>query len=113
MVALYVEDVTRGYSTSAEASGVAAVPYPHPPPRDPVGIGPRKRSIYGHISNLRLSTDRWADIWALTPLSAARLFGDVFDRHNMEVTAHGNGLTSIAFPRGPGDPRAPTGGAGR
>ena len=49
-----------------------------------------------------LSTDRWADTWywALTPLSAARLFGDVFGSDDVEVTAHGNVLTSVAFLEG-------------
>jgi SAM-dependent methyltransferase len=46
-----------------------------------------------------LSTDRWADTWywALTPLSAARLFGDVFGSENVHVSAHGNVLTCVAF----------------
>jgi SAM-dependent methyltransferase len=49
-----------------------------------------------------LSTDRWAHTWywALTPLSAARLFGDVFGSDKVEVTAHGNVLTSVAFLEG-------------
>ena len=49
-----------------------------------------------------LSSDRWADswYWALTPLTAARLFGDVFGSENAEVAAHGNVLTSIAFLEG-------------
>jgi SAM-dependent methyltransferase len=49
-----------------------------------------------------LSQDRWADTWywALTPLSAGRLFGDVFGLDNVEVTAHGNVLTSVAFLEG-------------
>ncbi|MCW2540928.1 MAG: glycosyl transferase family 2 [Frankiales bacterium] len=46
-----------------------------------------------------ISTDRWADTWywALTPLSAARLFGEVFGAANIEVVACGNVLTSTAF----------------
>jgi SAM-dependent methyltransferase len=49
-----------------------------------------------------LSSDRWAEswYWALTPLSASRLFGDVFGPENIEVAAHGNVLTSIAFLEG-------------
>jgi hypothetical protein len=49
-----------------------------------------------------LSTDRWADTWywALTPLSAARLFGDLFGPDNVEIAAHGNVLTSVAFLEG-------------
>jgi len=49
-----------------------------------------------------LSTDQWADTWywALTPLSAVRLFGDVFGPENVRVSAHGNVLTSVAFLEG-------------
>ena len=49
-----------------------------------------------------ISTDRWAEswYWALTPLSAARLFGDVFGPNNVEVRAFGNVLTSVAFLEG-------------
>jgi SAM-dependent methyltransferase len=49
-----------------------------------------------------LSNDRWADTWywALTPPSAVRLFGDVFGPDNVEVAAHGNVLTSVAFLEG-------------
>jgi SAM-dependent methyltransferase len=49
-----------------------------------------------------LSTDRWADTWywAMTPLSAQRMFGDVFGPDNVEVTAHGNVLTSVALLEG-------------
>jgi hypothetical protein len=50
----------------------------------------------------QLSNDEWAETWywALTPLSAGRLFGDVFGPDNVEVTTHGNVLTSIAFLEG-------------
>jgi glycosyltransferase involved in cell wall biosynthesis/SAM-dependent methyltransferase len=49
-----------------------------------------------------ISTDRWAATWhwALTPLSATRLFGEVFGPENVEVTAYGNVLTSLAFLEG-------------
>jgi len=49
-----------------------------------------------------LSTDRWAQTWywSLTPLSAARLFGDVFGPENIEVMAYGNVLASVAFLEG-------------
>lgn len=49
-----------------------------------------------------ISSDVWADSWhwALTPLSAARLFGDEFGVDNIEVRAHGNVLTSVAFLEG-------------
>ncbi len=49
-----------------------------------------------------ISTDRWAEswYWSLTPLSAARLFGEVFGPDNVEVVAYGNVLTSVAFLEG-------------
>ena len=49
-----------------------------------------------------LSTDRWAETWywALTPLSAARLFAEVFGEQNVEVLTYGNVLTSVAFLEG-------------
>ncbi len=49
-----------------------------------------------------LSTDRWAETWywSLTPLSARRLFDEAFRSENVDVTAHGNVLTSIAFLQG-------------
>ena len=49
-----------------------------------------------------ISTDRWSETWywSLTPLSATRLFGDVFGPDNVEVVAYGNVLTSVAFLEG-------------
>lgn len=49
-----------------------------------------------------MSTDQWAATWywALTPLSATRLFSDVFGPDNVEVSAFGNVLTSVAFLEG-------------
>jgi SAM-dependent methyltransferase len=49
-----------------------------------------------------ISTDQWAEswYWALTPLSASRLFGDVFGGDNVEVRADGNVLTTVAFVEG-------------
>jgi glycosyltransferase involved in cell wall biosynthesis len=49
-----------------------------------------------------LSTDRWAQTWywSLTPLSATRLFAEVFGSENVEVSAHGNVLASVAFLEG-------------
>jgi SAM-dependent methyltransferase len=49
-----------------------------------------------------ISADRWAEswYWALTPLSATRLFGDAFGPGNVQVAAHGNVLTSVAFLEG-------------
>jgi glycosyltransferase involved in cell wall biosynthesis len=49
-----------------------------------------------------LSADRWAQTWywSLTPLSATRLFADVFGAENVEVSASGNVLASVAFLEG-------------
>ncbi|WP_448614624.1 glycosyltransferase [Modestobacter sp. URMC 112] len=49
-----------------------------------------------------LSDDEWAATWhwSLTPVSAARLFGDVFGTENVEVDFRGNVLSSIAFLHG-------------
>lgn len=46
-----------------------------------------------------VSDDEWAATWqwALTPVSARRLFGDVFGAESVEVAHHGNVLTSAAF----------------
>ena len=49
-----------------------------------------------------MSTDRWAETWywSLTPLAARRLFDEAFRPENVDVAAHGNVLTSIAFLEG-------------
>lgn len=49
-----------------------------------------------------ISTDEWSRTWhwSFTPLSMSRLFGDVFGQDNVEVVAHGNVLTSVAFLEG-------------
>jgi SAM-dependent methyltransferase len=49
-----------------------------------------------------VSADRWADTWywSLTPLAATRLFSEVFGADNVEVSAEGNVLTSVAFLHG-------------
>jgi SAM-dependent methyltransferase len=49
-----------------------------------------------------ISTDQWASTWhwALTPISATRLFSDVFGIENIEVRSHGNVLTTVAFLHG-------------
>jgi len=46
-----------------------------------------------------LSSDEWAATWqwSLTPVSARRLFGEVFGEANTEVVSYGNVLTSAAF----------------
>nr|WP_246214907.1 glycosyltransferase [Modestobacter muralis] len=46
-----------------------------------------------------VSADEWAATWhwALTTVSAGRLFGDVFGTQSIEVGHHGNVLTSAAF----------------
>lgn len=50
----------------------------------------------------QVSRDRWAEswCWALTPVSAARLFGEAFGPANVEVRAFGNVLASVAFLEG-------------
>jgi hypothetical protein len=47
----------------------------------------------------QISADQWADNWqwGLMPASATRLFGEAFGTDNVEVSAHGNVLTSVAF----------------
>jgi SAM-dependent methyltransferase len=49
-----------------------------------------------------LSSDMWADTWywSLTPVSARRLFDDAFGSEQVEISSHGNVLTSIAFLQG-------------
>lgn len=49
-----------------------------------------------------ISADEWSSTWywSFTPLSATRLFVDVFGADNVEVRAHGNVLTSVAFLEG-------------
>lgn len=49
-----------------------------------------------------ISTDVWAETWywALTPLSALRLFAEAFGVDNVEVCSYGNVLTSVAFLEG-------------
>jgi SAM-dependent methyltransferase len=49
-----------------------------------------------------LSSDQWADTWywSLTPLAATRLFAGPFGTHHIEVTSHGNVLTTVAFCQG-------------
>jgi SAM-dependent methyltransferase len=49
-----------------------------------------------------VARDRRGETWycSLTPPCATRLFGDVFGPENIEVRAHGNVLTSVAFLEG-------------
>jgi hypothetical protein len=49
-----------------------------------------------------ISADQWADTWywSLTPLAASRLFHPPFGSENVEITHHGNVLTSVAFLQG-------------
>jgi len=49
-----------------------------------------------------IARDEWGDswFWAFTTQSAQRLFGEVFPAENVEVEAHGNVLTAIAFLHG-------------
>jgi SAM-dependent methyltransferase len=48
----------------------------------------------------RHDMDNWGDYWRFTILSARILFEEVFPSGNVEITAHGNVLTSIAFLHG-------------
>lgn len=50
----------------------------------------------------QLSSDRWKETWywSLTPLSAKRLFVDVFEEANVAVRAFGNVLAATAFLHG-------------
>jgi glycosyltransferase involved in cell wall biosynthesis len=49
-----------------------------------------------------LSFDEWGDrwFWSFTPISARRLFGDVFGAGNAAVESHGNVLTAISHLHG-------------
>ncbi|MDO8687575.1 MAG: methyltransferase domain-containing protein [Dehalococcoidales bacterium] len=51
--------------------------------------------VIAHIS--RYDLEHWGEYWRLTSLSAERLFGEVFSPENLEVQAHGNLLTAMAF----------------
>ena len=45
----------------------------------------------------RYDLEHWGEYWRLTSLSAKRLFGEVFPSENVEIQAHGNLLTTLAF----------------
>jgi len=48
----------------------------------------------------RYDMDRWGDFWRFTPLSARRLFQEVFPDKAVAVESHGNVLTAVAFLHG-------------
>lgn len=50
----------------------------------------------------QISVDEWKDYWcwSFTPLSARRVFEEVFPTANVEVEAYGNVLSSISFLQG-------------
>ena len=53
------------------------------------------------ISQLsRFDVDRWGEYWRFTHLSLARMLGERFGEPNVEVEAHGNVLSAIAFLHG-------------
>ena len=45
----------------------------------------------------RYDLEHWGEYWRLTSLSAKRLFEEFFPSENVEVQAHGNLLTTLAF----------------
>jgi ubiquinone/menaquinone biosynthesis C-methylase UbiE len=48
----------------------------------------------------RYDMDRWGDYWSFTTLSMQRLFEQCFPKENIEISAYGNVLSSIAFLQG-------------
>jgi SAM-dependent methyltransferase len=44
--------------------------------------------------------DAWQDLWRLTSDAARRIFSDVFHPDNVQVEAHGNVLSALAFLEG-------------
>ena len=48
----------------------------------------------------RYDMDRWGDYWRFTTQSARRLFEGAFEREAVNVQAHGNVLTAVAFLHG-------------
>ncbi len=48
----------------------------------------------------RYDMDRWGDFWRFTPMSAMRLFQQVFPRQDVSVHSYGNVLTAVAFLHG-------------
>lgn len=44
----------------------------------------------------REGVDDWGEYWHFTTQSSRKLFGDIFDRENIDVTSYGNILTTIA-----------------
>jgi hypothetical protein len=48
----------------------------------------------------RYDMDRWGDYWRFTDLSVRKAFSNIFDEKNIEVTVHGNVLSSTAIIQG-------------
>jgi hypothetical protein len=48
----------------------------------------------------RYDMDRWGDFWRFTPLSARRLFAEVFAEESLSVESHGNVLAAVALLHG-------------
>ena len=48
----------------------------------------------------RYDMERWGEYWRFTSLSARRLFEEIFPASRVEVEAHGNVLTAVAFLHG-------------
>jgi SAM-dependent methyltransferase len=48
----------------------------------------------------RYDMNRWGDYWRVTSLAARRMFEETFGAGNVQVQAHGNVLTAIAFIEG-------------
>jgi SAM-dependent methyltransferase len=49
------------------------------------------------LSRVLRENDRTVDYWRFTSAACERLFGQVFGRERVEVEAHGNVLTAVAF----------------
>ncbi len=57
-------------------------------------------TVPGTISQIERGQWRTTWYWGFGPLAVQRLFGEIFGPANVEVTAHGNVLTSTAFLQG-------------
>lgn len=45
----------------------------------------------------RYDMERWGDYWRFTSAAVQQLFGNVFEKQNVQILAHGNVLVSLAF----------------
>lgn len=57
-------------------------------------------TVPGTISQIERGQWRTTWYWGFGPLAVQRLFGEIFGPENVEVTVHGNVLTSTAFLQG-------------